>query len=246
MNRRAIDERSQKGLSAFITGGTRGIGRAVVQELLPKLRQLTVLARSPEELRALEDLIDSDYPHCNFTALRCDLGNLDELARRLDELPQDPLDVLVLNAGVFTEGALAEIPIDDFLRDQNINLNSSVVIVQGLLGRLRAGSQRRIVIIGSTAALEPYPLVPSYGVAKWGLRGLAINLRQELVADRVGVTFLCPGGTLTDMWAGEELAPNRLLQPKDVALLVASLLQLSEQAVVEEIVVRPMLGDIHE
>jgi short-subunit dehydrogenase len=88
--------------------------------------------------------------------------------------------------------------------------------------------------------------VPTYGIAKWGLRGFALNLRHELRDDGIGVTFLSPGGTLTDMWAGEDLPPNRLLEPTDVALMVAAITELSSQAVVDEIVLRPMLGDIHE
>ena len=62
----------------------------------------------------------------------------------------------------------------------------------------------------------------------------------------MGVTLVAPGGTLTDAWAGEEIPEGRLLEPADIGKLVAATLTLSSQAVVEEIIVRPMLGDIRE
>jgi hypothetical protein len=65
-------------------------------------------------------------------------------------------------------------------------------------------------------------------------------------SDNIGVTLINPGGTLTDLWEGEELAPNRLLEPSDIGKLISTILTLSPQAVVEELIVRPMLGDFHE
>lgn len=61
--------------------------------------------------------------------------------------------------------------------------------------------------------------------------------------DNIGVTFVSPGGTLTDMWSDVEVPPNRLLEPNDIAKVVDSLFELSPQAVVEEIIIRPMLGE---
>ena len=101
------------------------------------------------------------------------------------------------------------------------------------------------VIIGSTAAYSSYS-VPTYSIAKFALRGLATNLRKELMRENIGVTFLSPGGTLTDMWADVEVPPNRLLEPHDIAKLVDSIFDLSPQAVVEEIIIRPMLGEFDD
>jgi NAD(P)-dependent dehydrogenase (short-subunit alcohol dehydrogenase family) len=161
-------------------------------------------------------------------------------------LPAEGLDILVLDAGIFRDGTLADIDLDDYYENMEVNLNSSVVLTQLLLPHLRRGVNARIVIVGSTAAYEAYPLVPTYGIAKWGLRSFALNLRHELMPEDIGVTFISPGGTLTDMWAGEDLPPRRLLEPRDIGVLVRACLNLSSQAVVEELIVRPMLGDIHE
>ena len=155
-------------------------------------------------------------------------------------------NVLVLNAGIFIEGSLANSPPQDFRETLKINFESIFHTVRLFVDFLRSQPASKVILIGSTAAYEPYPIGPLYGVAKWALRGYAINLRRELMKDGIGVTFLAPGGTLTDLWAGEELPPNRLLEARDIGKLVAAILTLSNQAVVEELVVRPMLGDIHE
>ena len=106
---------------------------------------------------------------------------------------------------------------------------------------LSSGSSfARIIIIGSTAAYSAYS-VPSYGVAKWGLRGLAVNLRKEL-----GVTFISPGPVLTDMWADVDVPEGRLLEPDDIAKVICGLFDLSTQAVVESLIIQPMLGDYDE
>jgi NAD(P)-dependent dehydrogenase (short-subunit alcohol dehydrogenase family) len=156
------------------------------------------------------------------------------------------LDLLVLNAGYFVEGTLLQLPDKDFQRNLTVNFLANHYLIRALLARLKAAPHARIVIIGSTAAYEPYPLVPSYGVAKWALRGYAINLRRELAPQGIAVTFLSPGATLTDMWKGVELPPDRLLRPSDIGLLVEAITRLSPQAVPEELVIRSMLGDIHE
>lgn len=229
---------------ALITGASRGIGRAVACELDARGWGILALSRDPTRLhvgtRGLSNVL---------AQIANDLGagqSAVESVRKQVAASVEAIDLLVLNAGIFIEGPLSEVDADEFRRNMAVNLEANVFLVKELLPMLRRGSSPRIVIIGSTAAYEAYPLVPTYGVAKWALRGFALNLRRELMTERIGVTFLSPGGTLTDMWAGEDLPPGRLLDPKDIALLVACLAELSEQAVVEELVVRPMLGDIHE
>ncbi|MBX6389781.1 MAG: SDR family oxidoreductase [Frankia sp.] len=236
-------------MRAFITGASRGIGYAITTELAQGLTEATILSRDPSGLSRIGQEIKQAQPECKVSEIACDLGDLEqtrsELARWKGSTTS-PLDLVVLVAGTYTEGTLGEISIEDFERDLRVNLTSSVLVVQHVLPALRQGVNPRIIIIGSTAAYEDYPLVPSYGVAKWGLRSYASNLRTELRPDRIGVTFLSPGGTLTDMWAGEEVPPGRLLEPTDIARLVKASLQLSPQAVVEELIVRPIEGDIHE
>ncbi|HEY4100212.1 MAG TPA: SDR family oxidoreductase [Gemmatimonadales bacterium] len=230
--------------TALVTGGSRGIGKAIATELYARNWQLFLVAQDPEHLAAAK----ADFANAVGT-FAVDLGAGAAAADSVSEAfasDSASLDLLVLGAGIFIEESLSAVDENTFRRNMAVNLDANVFLVKALLPSLSRGTKPRIIIIGSTAAYEPYPLVPTYGIAKWALRGFAQNLRHELQGSRIGVSFVSPGGTLTDMWAGVDLAPNRLLDPHDIAIIVATIPELSEQAVVDEVIVRPILGDIHE
>ena len=230
--------------TALVTGASRGIGRAIAEELSRRGWAQFLVAQHPDALSTASSTIANVVG-----TYAVDLGTGDaaaEAVRRAVEQVAPRLDLLVLNAGIFVEGSLESTDETAFRRNMSVNLDANVFLVKRLIDLLRAGISPRVVLIGSTAAYEAYPLVPTYGIAKWALRGFALNLRSELVSSKIGVTLLSPGGTLTDMWGGEDLPPGRLLEPRDVAIMVAALTDLSPQAVVDELIIRPLLGDIHE
>ncbi len=230
--------------NVVITGATRGIGLAIARILDQNNWRIFSVNRDIQKIVSLKKEIKNIAGHISI-----DLGLGESAALKVADAIKgefSELDLVVLNAGIFIEESLSELNETTYRKNMEVNLNSNIFLVKQLLPLLRNGKKPRIVIIGSTAAYEPYPLVPTYGIAKWALRGYACNLRRELFQERIGVSFLSPGGTFTDMWAGEDLAPNRLLEPNDIAIMVDALTKLSEQAVVDELIIKPMLGDIHE
>jgi len=231
----------------LVTGGSRGIGYAIAREMAAKGSNLLLISKNDNGLQAAAAKIRNEFSRDVITRT-CDLAEereIDALAAHCIEQNLIP-DVLVLNAGLFLEGSLAGSRPEDYRKTLQVNLDAVYYLVRHLAPHMASKSKPRIVLIASTAAYEAYPVGALYGVAKWALRGYAVNLRKELMPDGIGVTLVSPGGTLTDLWAGEELPPSRLLEPRDIGLLVAMLVDLSAQAVVEEIIVRPMLGDMHE
>jgi NADP-dependent 3-hydroxy acid dehydrogenase YdfG len=227
---------------AVITGASRGIGRAIAAELDAKGWDVFLVARSAQHLSAASACLQ----HVLGT-LAIDLGNGETSARAAAEAVLrvvDSIDLLVLNAGVFLEEPLTAVSEESFRRIMAVNLDANLFLARRLLPALRGGVRPRIVMVGSTAGYAAYPVGPAYGVTKWALRGLALNLREELKPDRIGVTFFAAGSTLTDMWDEGEVAPTRILEPRDVAVMVAALTELSDQAVVDEILLRPILGDV--
>ena len=233
---------------AFVTGASRGIGYAIAQSIAPFCSQLLIASRTKARINAAAKKLRA-CTNSEIHTMWGDLANGRSFANSAKALVGSTtreLDLLVLDAGYYVDGSLENIRDADFERNMLVNCHSAHYVVSSLLPYLKKSPYARIILIGSTAAYESYPIVPTYGIAKWGLRGYAINLRKELMKQNVGVTFISPGGTLTDMWAGEDLPPRRLLEPEDIGKLVAATLTLSSQAVVEELIVRPMLGDIHE
>jgi len=98
--------------------------------------------------------------------------------------------------------------------------------------------------ICSVASLKSYPNGGSYGISKYALLGFSENLREELMPDNIKVTAICPGATYTNSWAGAGLPKERFIQVEDIANTLWSAYVLSEQAVVETIVIRPLKGDL--
>jgi short-subunit dehydrogenase len=236
-----------KKMLSLVTGGSRGIGYAIALELAKKGSDLLLVSRDEKKLFKAAKAIQAKTKS-EISVFSCDLGaekSVEKLAAHCISSKLIP-DFLVLNAGIFIEGSLTDSNPDNYRKTLDVNLHSIYYLVRQLAKKMKSRPSPRIVLIGSTAAYEAYPVGALYGVAKWALRGYAVNLRKELMGEGIGVTFVAPGGTLTDLWAGEVLPPKRLLEPRDVGVLVAALTELSSQAVVEEIIVRPILGDMHE
>lgn len=235
-------------MKVLITGASRGIGKAIAIELANAGHDLVLVSKKAENLVRTYNEIKSiaksqvEYFVCDV-GKETDLSKLYKFCKTSGNLP----DALVFSAGIFFEDTtLMTASEEQFAETLNINFLSIHRTIKLFIEHLRKVESSKIFLIGSTAAYESYPLGAIYGVAKWALRGYAINLRKELMKDYIGVTFISPGGTLTDLWAGEPLPENRLLEPSDIGKLIAVMLTLSKQAVVEELIVRPMLGDIHE
>jgi short-subunit dehydrogenase len=98
--------------------------------------------------------------------------------------------------------------------------------------------------ISSIAALQAYPNGGSYSISKYALTGFSKNLREELKPFSIKVTCIYPGAVYTDSWAGSGVKPERVLKSSDIAETIVQISKLSPQAVVEDLVIRPLLGDL--
>jgi short-subunit dehydrogenase len=96
----------------------------------------------------------------------------------------------------------------------------------------------------SIASLKAYKNGGSYSISKFALLGFTKNLREEMQLYGIKVTAVMPGAVYTDSWSGSGVSPQRIMASEDVAALINSASQLSVQAVVEEIILRPQLGDL--
>jgi short-subunit dehydrogenase len=231
-----------------VTGGSKGIGRAVVLRFLRAGFPVATCARSAADLAALTTALRADVPGAQLHTLPADLSQPADCARFAAFVLGLglPVEVLVNNAGAFVPGRLQDEPADGSQLRQMlaVNLLSAYDVTLPLLPGFIARGGGHIFNICSTASITAYPNGGSYGIAKHALLGFTKNLREELKPAGVRVTAVLPGPTLTASWAGVALPKERFVQAEDVAEAVFGTYSLSPHAVVEELVIRPQLGDL--
>lgn len=156
----------------------------------------------------------------------------------------DTIDCLINNAGIFIPGEVHKEENSTFEKLMSINLNSAYYITKGLIQKMIARKQGHIFNMCSTASITAYPNGGSYSISKYALMGFSKVLREEMKEHNVKVTAVIPGATFTPSWKDSGIPESRFMKSSDVAKSVTAAYQLSEQAVVEELLIRPQLGDI--
>ncbi|UYZ60634.1 SDR family oxidoreductase [Hymenobacter latericus] len=231
-----------------VTGGTKGIGRAILVRFAEAGFQLVTCSRSADSLDELREDFQQRFPHVKLHALAVDLSRTNEARRFVDFVLGlgTSVDVLVNNAGYFIPGRLQDDAADgSTMREMlAVNLLSAYDVTRGLLPHMLEQEGGHIFTMCSTASITAYPNGGAYGVAKFALYGMTKNLREELKHSNLRVTAILPGATLTASWEGVDLPAERFMKAEDVAGAVFGAYSLSPQAVIEEILMRPQLGDI--
>ena len=229
-----------------VSGGTRRIGRAVLERFAREGFDAVVCARKADDLSALQTDFSGKFPTQTLHTFRADFARREEVDAFVEFLKgfNRPVDVLVNNAGLFRPGQIHNE--DEGVLEElfAVNVQSAYRLTRGVVGGMMARKSGFIVNVCSTASILGYTNGGSYCITKHALLGMSRVLREELKPHGVKVTAILPGATLTASWAGSDLLPDRFMQPTDVADLLWACHALSPGAVVEEILVRPQLGDI--
>ncbi len=229
-------------MKVLITGGSQGIGLAVAKELHKSGHELLLVARDSERLKKAVSGFSEKVNGFTWD-LKDDVDTLVEETSKINFSP----DVIILNAAYFGSSLRSVVKASPYELEEllKVNVISNYKLVQRFIDIIKKGEYPRIIIIGSTASIRVDD-GSLYGISKWALKSYAYSLRNELKELGIGVTLLNPGGTFTEKRTPNEKTPEgRLLEASDIAKLVGVLLTLSSQAVVEEINVRPMLGDTY-
>ncbi len=229
-----------------VTGGTKGIGRAIVNRFAAAGFDVAVCARHAEDLRALQHAIQKQYPAIQVHTFEADMRDKNQVtafARFVAER-KPYIDVLVNNAGYFLPGAITTETEGSLEAMMEANLYSAYHITRSLVPPMITHKRGHIFTMCSIASIKAYPNGGSYSITKFALLGFTKCLREELKEHGVRVTAIMPGATRTASWDGVDLPDERFMPPEDVAETVFSAYSLSERSVVEEIVIRPQLGDI--
>lgn len=229
-----------------ITGATKGIGRSCAEIFMRKGRDVAVCARTFSDLENMKTELEAAYPGSVCHIYAVDMSSKVEVegfARNVIALNQT-VEALVNNAGVFIPGQIHNSPEGVLEETMEANLYSAFYLSRSLAPMLISQQSGHIFNMCSIASITAYPNGGAYSVSKFALYGLSKALREELKPFGIKVTAILPGATLTNSWAGTELPDSRFMQADDVAEVIWSAFNLSVGAVVEDIVLRPQLGDI--
>jgi short-subunit dehydrogenase len=214
------------GTRAFVTGASRGIGRALAQALAARQATVGLAARSTQELEQLANELPGDHQ-----VLECDVADAESTRAAIDAFVQRTggLDLLIANAGLTHYGPFKDQPLEKAKQMSEVNWHGTLHTVHFGLPHLLEQGRGHIVVVSSGAGLRSFPQAAVYGATKAAQRMFAEALRHELAGTGVSVTVVYPGEIATSLhdhekdrmpaWyrGGPQAAPPQALADKIIA-----------------------------
>lgn len=235
---------------AIITGGSAGIGLETAKKFYINGFDVMLCARNQENLnRAKQELeqLPSTGDSQEVRAIQADFLKERDVDRFASEVlaSSGTIDVLLHNAGIFLPGDLVGEKNLQAMRDMmEVNFFSAYHLNQLLLPKMIEQGHGHIILMSSIAGLAAYPAGSMYTISKFALTGFAKALRLETLDKNIRVSAIYPGATWTRSWSESGLDEERLMPAEDIAQLVFECHNTSSRSVVEDIIIRPQLGDI--
>lgn len=228
----------------ILTGATKGIGRAIAARFGPACAHMALIARTTADLESTRKELQKAAPECHFERFPCDLTDAVAVATLCQALKAryKKIHLLINNAGSYMPGHILEEPTGALETMMAVNLFAPYHLSRALWTRMPRGSH--IFNMASIASREGYVGKGSYGITKAALLSFHHSLRHELKEKGIRSTAILPGPTWSASWAGAALPEDRLLQASEVAEAVWNAWQMPPNAVIEEITIRPQLGDL--
>ncbi len=230
----------------LITGASQGIGAAIAKTFAKEIRgvRLALVARNAKNLKTVATACAKLGAEAEI--FPCDVTDEPEVAAMAVAVTDRfrRVDVLINNAGVFAGAPLTDTTVAQFDRVVAASLRSTFLVAQAFVPGMVQRGRGDIFNMGSIAGLQAYPGGAAYCAAKFGVTGLTKVMREELKAKGVRVTLVCPGATWSPSWAGSGVPAERMMPAEAVARAFLDIYRLSRRTVVEEIILRPQLGDL--
>lgn len=235
-----------KNKNIVVTGASKGMGKAIAAAFAAEGANLFLCARHAAQLNKTVAELKQQYPGTTVNSTTADLSVKDEAIVFGNWINKQvtAVDILVNNAGVFLPGSVHNET--DGILDQMIqtNLYSAYHLTRTLLPAMMGHQQGYIFNICSIASLQAYSNGGSYSISKFALMGFSKNLREELKPYNIKVAAVYPGAVLTDSWGNYDNSQHRIMEATDIAAMIVAASKLSAGAVMEDIILRPLLGDL--
>jgi 3-oxoacyl-[acyl-carrier protein] reductase len=232
-------EQILSGKTAVVTGGTRGIGRAIALRLLKEGAAVAVCGRSREKVQNLVKDCQDDAGDRLF-AEAADVSKLEDVGRFFRQVDErfGGLDILINNAGIGVFKSVADLTPEEWHRTIDLNLTGVFYCSHEALPRMRTRGGGYIVNIGSLAGKNPFAGGGAYNASKFGLNGFSEAMMLDHRYDNIRVSYVMPGSVETDFGPHPAAAPWKI-QPDDIAEVVMMLLRMPARTLVSRVEIRP-------
>lgn len=198
----------------LITGGSAGIGKAIIIELLNKGAQdFAVIGRNIETLEKLKE----EIPSANFLLIQADVSNPLDLDRAVEKVQNewDQVDILINNAGVVSAGLLVDLSDEDIIQQINVNLTGLILLTKKILPLLKNSNDGAIINISSGYGYIAMPFYSVYAATKAAVKQFSDAMRRELHQYPLHVMTVFPSATDTNMMKTAEV--QEMDSPQEVA-----------------------------
>ena len=232
-------------MNIVITGASRGIGKELAEQFAKEGANLFLCSRSMDNtMEWQKELMATNG--IQISSFDVDFEKTTDVKNFATQLLKatDTIDILINNTGIYVPGSIYNEPEGQLEKMLSVNLISAYHLTRALLPSMIKKKSGHIFNISSIAALKAYSNGGSYSISKWAMDGFSKNLREELMSLGIKVTTVHPGATMTSSWDGSGIDPKRIMETSDIAKMVVAASKLSPQACVEDIVIRPLLGDL--
>ncbi len=229
-----------------VSGCTKGIGYAICEHFAQSGFHVAGCARNKDDIEKMQQLFENRFPSQQFFFTPCDISDKESVLRFGAEVSRTfpQIHILVNNAGVFIPGQIHNE--DDGVLEKllSTNVTGTYHLTRSIIGGMMQHKEGHVFNICSVASINAYPNGGSYCISKFALLGFSRQLREEMKNHGIKVTAILPGATHTDSWAGSGLPESRFIKADDIAKTIWAIYDLSSHSDVEEIIIRPQLGDI--
>ena len=226
--------------TAIVTGGTKGIGRAIADALLAQGVSVCVSARHVDAIGTVSK--KSDKQTAREIMFPCDVRNYDHVAGLIGYTVKElgGLDILINNAGIGMFETVEETSPEDFRAVLETNLFGVFYCCHEAIPEMKQRGGGYIINISSLAGANPHPRMAAYNASKFGLNGFSEALMQEVRQDNIKVSYIMPGSVNTE-FGGDSPSDEKSWQltPADIARVVIDLLHHDDRSLPSRVEIRP-------
>lgn len=229
---------------SIVTGASTGLGKYISIKLSENNYHVILIARNMKKLQLVEKTIIEKGNDCSIICADvCDESSIDKIYSTIQN--KENIDVLVNNAGLGIFNKIENVSLSEWNKQINTNLTGSFLMTKMVVSDMIKKKSGKLLFINSVGGLNPYPFSSAYVASKYGLRGFASSLREELREHNIKVISIHPGAINTPFWDNvrSDFPREDMLSSEDVATSIVNVILAKNNVVHEEVVIRRTAGD---